>query len=283
MFVFWFANSKCEIYNQETGTKGEIEETKAQNSDKYEFPPFDWGVAPNITLKIDLHTHTKFSDGNMWPIDLIYYQNSTGRNATAITDHNTVEGSLNGSRITQIYNISMPIITGEEWSGGRTRQTPLHIVMLFINRTLETERFPENGIEAIEECHKMGGIVIWAHPWRGYGCAEQQSYPDVLPHIDGIEWKPENSSWILSLALEYDLFVVYSSDIHFSGQREERFSHIRVDDTSIESIKWSLRTGNIWLNVPNSSNYVDITYPNGGGPGLYGRTWFGLPVGVKIQ
>lgn len=249
-------------------------------SSGYSKPDLDRNPAPNVTLMIDLHAHTKFSDGAMWSIDLIYYQNSTGRNATAITDHNTVDGSINGSKMAVIHNVTMPIIIGEEW--GRCGHWPhLHIVMIFIDETLETDTLPGSAIAAVEECHEKGGVAIWAHPWRHYSRCQLEHYPDVLPYIDGIEWCPNNSSWVLTFALEYDLFVVYSSDIHQPGQRVERFSHIRVGDTSMESIKWSLRTGNTWLNVPNATNWVNITYPDG--PGLYGRTWFGLPVGEKHQ
>lgn len=260
-------------------TKPELEANPPDKTPSYSKPPFDWNPAPNITLMIDLHTHTKFSDGSMWPIDLIFYQNSTGRNATAITDHDTIQGGINGSLEAAKWNVSMPIIVGEEWSGGRKRAPPLHIVMLFTNKTLETERFPEYAINAVEECHEMGGVAIWAHPWREYGDPEQQAYPVVLPYVDGIEWHPNHSAMILAMADEHDLFVVYSSDIHHPGQRKEWFSYIRVEDTSMECIKWSLRSGNTWLNVPNATNWANVTYPDG--PGLYGRTWFGLQVGEK--
>ncbi len=45
-----------------------------------------------LNLKIDLHTHSSFSDGLGDPKDLLEYARTKGLDGLAITDHNTLEG-----------------------------------------------------------------------------------------------------------------------------------------------------------------------------------------------
>ena len=42
--------------------------------------------------KIDLHTHSFFSDGSMSPTELLFHAKEVGLSALALTDHDTVAG-----------------------------------------------------------------------------------------------------------------------------------------------------------------------------------------------
>ena len=44
------------------------------------------------TLKIDLHSHTKFSDGHLTPEELVLRAHTMQVDVLAITDHDTVAG-----------------------------------------------------------------------------------------------------------------------------------------------------------------------------------------------
>ena len=50
------------------------------------------------TNLIDLHSHTKFSDGSVTPAELISLAARTGARAVAITDHDTLDGLPEGRR-----------------------------------------------------------------------------------------------------------------------------------------------------------------------------------------
>ncbi|HCS81545.1 MAG TPA: phosphatase, partial [Alteromonas macleodii] len=43
-------------------------------------------------MKIDLHSHTKFSDGHLTPEELILRAHTMQVDALAVTDHDTVAG-----------------------------------------------------------------------------------------------------------------------------------------------------------------------------------------------
>jgi predicted metal-dependent phosphoesterase TrpH len=53
------------------------------------------------TNLIDLHSHTKFSDGSATPAELIGFAASAGARAVAITDHDTLDGLPGGRRAAQ--------------------------------------------------------------------------------------------------------------------------------------------------------------------------------------
>ena len=44
------------------------------------------------TLKIDLHSHTKFSDGHLTPTELVLRAHTMQVDVLAITDHDTIAG-----------------------------------------------------------------------------------------------------------------------------------------------------------------------------------------------
>ena len=64
--------------------------------------------------KIDLHTHSTFSDGTYPPAELVRYAKAKGLRAMAITDHDSVEG-LEEARM-QGEEIGVEIVSGIELS-----------------------------------------------------------------------------------------------------------------------------------------------------------------------
>ncbi len=65
-------------------------------------------------MKADLHTHTYYSDGILSPDELLTKASSFGMKAIAITDHDTIDGAVEGSRIAGKHNIE--VIIGCEFS-----------------------------------------------------------------------------------------------------------------------------------------------------------------------
>lgn len=63
---------------------------------------------------IDLHTHTRASDGSMSPRELVRYAKQRGLSAVAITDHDTVEGV--GEALDEGRSIGLEVIAGLEIS-----------------------------------------------------------------------------------------------------------------------------------------------------------------------
>jgi len=85
-------------------------------------------------LRIDLHSHTKFSDGGLTPQELIERAVTFQLDVLAITDHDTVSALDSANEYIQTNNISLELINGIEistaWNGFE-----IHIVGLNIDRS----------------------------------------------------------------------------------------------------------------------------------------------------
>ena len=154
---------------------------KAQlrNNDVYEVTEMDVArvrteiripdIAGFKTLKCDLHIHTLFSDGKVWPDIRVNEAWQHGLDAVAITDHieyrpnkNVVLGDLNESyKIAKEAGdlIGFIVIKGVEI----TRDKPLgHLNALFIQDAIPFD--VKDPLDAIDEAKKQGAFIMWNHP-----------------------------------------------------------------------------------------------------------------------
>jgi hypothetical protein len=180
------------------------------------------------TLKCDLHTHTVFSDGSVWPDVRAEEAWREGLDAIAITDHieyqpHAEDLPTNHDRSYDIAKphgdqLSLTVIRGSEV----TRDMPpghLNAIFLRSSVPLETETWRD----ALKAAHEQGAFIFWNHPgWTGQqpdGIARW--YPEHTELVekgllDGIEvvngrfYDPEAHRW----CLEKDLAILSSSDIH---------------------------------------------------------------------
>jgi predicted metal-dependent phosphoesterase TrpH len=82
--------------------------------------------------RIDLHTHTTFSDGSFSPTELVDLATQQGLDFLAITDHDTTEGLPEALEATK--SISLELIPGIELSA-QFQNREMHILGYFINPT----------------------------------------------------------------------------------------------------------------------------------------------------
>lgn len=82
--------------------------------------------------RIDLHTHTTFSDGSFTPTELIALANQKNLNILAITDHDTTDGVSEAMEATK--DLSLELIPGVELSA-QFHNREIHILGYFINVT----------------------------------------------------------------------------------------------------------------------------------------------------
>lgn len=132
-------------------------------------------------LKCDLHTHTIFSDGYVWPTTRIEEAFRDGLDAIAITEHFEFRfinrEILNTDNLMQEYEIAKPtadelgilLIPGLEV----TREVPTgHFNMLFIEDQTpllpyvnkDNPRDPSNIDEILSAGKKLGAFIFWNHP-----------------------------------------------------------------------------------------------------------------------
>ena len=181
------------------------------------------------TLKCDLHTHTVFSDGSVWPDIRVLEALMDGLDAISLTEH--LEYQPHRSDIPhpdrnrsfeiakeEAKNHSLLIIRGSEI----TRDMPPgHNNAVFINDA--NKLLIKDSIEVFREAKRQGAFVFWNHPhWTAQRRDGVAAITDVHRRLirekllDGIEVVNETtySDESLQLALDNNLTIMGTSDIH---------------------------------------------------------------------
>ena len=225
-------------------------------------------------ISTDLHTHTVFSDGEVWPSIRVKEAQREGLDLIAITDH--LEYQPNAKDIPHpdrnrsfsiasqmlLKNNTFQVINGSEI----TREMPPgHINAVFIkdaNKLLHTD-----SLSGIEQANKQEAFVFWNHPnWdaqRSDGIARLEPFHEYLISnklLHGIEVVNETtfSEEALQIALDNNLTILGTSDIHgltdWEYQIEEGghrpMTLILVSRRTPEAIKEALFQGKtvVWFN-----------------------------------
>jgi hypothetical protein len=210
------------------------------------------------TLACDLHMHTVFSDGEVWPTVRVSETWRQGLDAMAITDH--VEYQPHKEDVPTKHNRpyelaeeaarehGMLLIRGAEI----TRDTPPgHFNALFLNdiAPLDTPDF----LEVIKRANQQGAFVFWNHQgWKG---EEKGRWLDVHTTMYDNKWFqgmevangggyfPQAHRW----CLEKNLTMLGNSDIHGPDPRRESSSKdhrtmtlVFAKERSIASLKEAL-------------------------------------------
>ena len=218
------------------------------------------------TLNCDLHMHTVFSDGLVWPTVRVDEAWREGLDAIAITDHIEYQPHKDDipTNNNRPYDIALSrakqknilLIKGSEI----TRDTPPgHFNALYVDdlASLEVEGF----LDAIETANKRGGFVFWNHPgWK----PEVKGWFDVhttlyergwlggIEVANGQTYYPEAHQW----CLEKNLTMIGTSDIHEPSMRTASTSQdhrtmtlVFAKERSVEAIKEALtkRRTAVWL------------------------------------
>lgn len=181
------------------------------------------------TLKVDLHIHTVFSDGSVWPNIRVEEALRDGLDAVAITDHleyQPHQDDIPHPDRNRSYEIALEsaadqdliVINGSEI----TRDMPPgHSNAVFVsdaNRLLE-----DDVMTVFREAERQGAFTFWNHPmWTAQTPSGLASLTDLHRTLieegllDGIEVVNQHtySAEALAIALEHDLTILGTSDIH---------------------------------------------------------------------
>lgn len=165
------------------------------------------------TLKCDLHTHTVFSDGSVWPQVRLEEAWREGLDVLAITDHidympHDADVAPNPSRPYELLRELAPktgiiLIPGGEIMAGND----IHFNMLFVEdvNALKGLSVPE----ALKRSREQGGFNVWNHPgWRH----KPEWFPivdelhrakllDGMEVFNGRDFYPEAYPWIAEKSL----------------------------------------------------------------------------------
>ena len=181
-----------------------------------------------MTLKCDLHMHTVFSDGNVWPTYRVFEAYRDGLDAIAISDH--IEYVPKKEFIPIDFNAAWKIAESSASEGNIilihaaeiTRDMPPgHLNALFIKDASLLKK--DSAYDAIEAAVKQGAFIQWNHP--GWKAQEKDGIPKLYPlhkkllekgWIHGIEFFNEFEYYpkILDWCIQYKLAVTGNSDVH---------------------------------------------------------------------
>lgn len=108
-------------------------------------------------MKLDLHTHSKFSrDGAATIEEILERCRLSGLDGCAVTDHNSIEGSLRAFDLASSFGLL--VIRGTEISTADG-----HVLAYGLSSTVPRGLSIEKTIERI---HEVGGMAVAAHPTR---------------------------------------------------------------------------------------------------------------------
>lgn len=168
-------------------------------------------------MRADFHIHSKYSGDPLCiqtPKEIIKRALKVNLDAVAITDHNSIKGSIEGLEVwKKEFKNKIDYITGEE-----VRTSHGDVLALFVQELIPPKLSPE---ETIDRIHEQGGLAIAAHPFfmlaKSLG---KKTYE--LKKLDGIEvmnalcWGPLDFSRKARQAVKkMNVAETGSSDAHF--------------------------------------------------------------------
>ena len=216
------------------------------------------------TLKADLHIHTIFSDGRVWPDIRVEEAWRDGLDVIAITDHINYRGAVlkdhlvykdknahYNEAITAAKTMGITLIKAVEYNAPDQLG---HYNFLFLEDINAIEIDRKNPLITFETAKNQGAFIQWNHP--PYKHSDKEDIGDLPKQLiqkkwlDGIEIVGHVNQFDQAMlwAENYQLAPTASSDIHFLiDTRHEEFHRpmtlILAKDNSIEEIKKALVEG----------------------------------------
>ena len=225
-------------------------------------------------ISTDLHIHTVFSDGAVWPSIRVEEARREGLDLIAMTEHLEYQPHADDiphpdrNRSYHIasgalkYDEKLQVINGSEIT---REMAPGHINAVFIkdaNALLHSD-----SLTGIQAANKQGAFVFWNHPnWDSHrkdGIARLDPFHEYLIKnklLHGLEVVNETtySDEALQIALENNLTILGTSDIHgltdwaheISEGGHRPMTFVRVKDKTPEALKKALFEGKtvVWYN-----------------------------------
>ncbi len=219
------------------------------------------------TLVCDLHMHTVFSDGNVWPTVRVEEAWRQGLDVIAITDH--VEYQPHKEDVPTNHNRPYELAAGSAKAHGLllvrgaeiTRDTPPgHFNAVFLRdvNPLDAKDF----LEVIEEVNDQGAFLFWNHQgWKG---EEKGRWMDVhttmldrgwlhgMEVCNGGAYYPSAHKW----CLEKNLTMMGTSDIHAPDLRKRSapddhrtLTLVFAKERTLDSVHEALKQGRtvVWF------------------------------------
>jgi hypothetical protein len=191
-----------------------------------------------LVQAIDLHVHTKYSgDSKITPKELVDQLHAHPFiKGIAITDHDTIRGYEEVSKLAKVYE-DILIIPGIEVSVENG-----HIIILGIEKC---PKYPSSIESVIEFAKEENGLVVIPHPYRKYGIgdAAENIEADAIEVLNPQATQEENRK-AENLAKKINLPCVAGSDAHSPPELWLAYTRIEAKQ-EVDDILKALKNGRV--------------------------------------
>lgn len=201
-------------------------------------------------LDVDLHAHTRFSDGFLSPMELVLAAKRQHLDAIAVTEHNLLFPATMAAWFSEL--VDGPIIL----RGQEVTSRDYHLIAVGLSERVA----PQRDLRAVvDEVHRQGGLAIAAHPTQRYWPAFE-AVRDELDAAEVVHPAAFSGSEAFSWADMVDFFeregrkpltAVGSSDFHFFRSLGICRTEVFVEERSKDAILAALRDGATRVRAPN--------------------------------
>ena len=192
-------------------------------------------------LKLDLHIHSQYSeDATGSPKDIIKLLQKRGLHGMAITDHNSIEGSLNALKVSPKDFVVIP--------GTEISTKDGHILALNVKEDIPKGFSVEETVENIIE---LGGMPIVPHLFRNVSGIKKEKLGEIHTKIPALEVfngcsLPKSNLKTAKIAKEFDLGGTGGSDSHDPVYAGCGYTTVDITDISADAILSEINKKRTW-------------------------------------
>ncbi len=192
-------------------------------------------------IKLDLHIHSEYSsDGIGFPKDIIKNLQKKGLQGMAITDHNTLEGSLKAQKLAPKDFIVIPGLEISTLDG--------HMIALDVKESIDRELSIE---ETVEKIIDLGGTPIVPHLFRNMSGIKKDKLKRIHTKIPAIEVfnscsVPHSNLKAAKVAKEFNLGGTGGSDSHDPTYVGYSYTVVNSTDYNKDSVISEINRKKTW-------------------------------------
>jgi predicted metal-dependent phosphoesterase TrpH len=192
-------------------------------------------------LKMDLHIHSQYSeDATGSPREIMKILKKKGLNGMAITDHNSVKGSLAALKL---KTKDFVIISGQEIS-----TIDGHLLAFGINEDLKKNLTVEESVDYILD---EGGVPVVPHLFRKMSGIKKKNLELIYKKVPAMEVfngcsLPKTNKKTVIVAKEFGLGGIGGSDAHNPLYVGYGYTIIKTDSTDVDTILEEIKKKRTW-------------------------------------
>ena len=192
-------------------------------------------------LKLDLHIHSQYSDdASGSPEEIIKSLKKKGLQGMAITDHNSVEGSLKALEVAPKDFIVIPGVEISTADG--------HMLAFDIKKNIARNLSVQ---ETVEEILDAGGIPVVPHLFRKMSGIKKEKLETIYKKIPAMEVfngcsLPKTNIKTVKVAKEFNLGGIGGSDTHHPIYAGSGYTLIDSTDLNVDTILSEIMKKKTW-------------------------------------